>query len=79
MDFIQRRLAAGGGVEQAGVATSAGANRFEGYRVHPALAPVSHEQRGQHGFADAGVGAGEEDGARSHFGNIKAETPAASH
>ena len=49
------------GVELAGVLATAGAKRLQGGRVEAARAEVARQRGGEHGFAHAGVGAGDEE------------------
>jgi hypothetical protein len=66
-------------VKRTGVGTIAGANRLERHCVDAAFPQVTRQQRGQHGFANAGVRAGDEERHSLHSGNIKAEMSWVSH
>jgi len=45
----------------------------------PRFPQVTRQQRGQHGFANAGVRAGDKERRSLHSGNIKAEPARVSH
>ena len=62
-DLVERQLAVLNGVQEFRVGPAAGAERLHRQRVATALPQVVEEQSGQEGFADAGVGAGDEDDA----------------
>ena len=66
VDFVQGQGAAEGVGQPAGVVAVAGTNGFEGGHVQSRLPEEPGEQRGQHGFTDAGVGAGDKIGGGLH-------------
>ena len=62
-DLVERQLAVLNGAQEFCVRPAAGAEWFHGQGVAAVLPQVMEEQSGQQGFANAGVGAGNEDDA----------------
>jgi hypothetical protein len=63
VDFVKGQDSVLQGVEERCIGATAGAKGFEGQRVAILFPQVAEEQRGQEGFADTGVGAGDEEDA----------------
>ncbi len=63
IDLVKGQLAVLEGVEEFRVGTVAGAEWLHRQRVAIALSEVVEKQSSQHGFADTGVGAGDENNA----------------
>jgi hypothetical protein len=78
VDFIQRQRALQRGAKRHCIVAPAGANRLERCDFHAARAQELRQQRGQNGFADAGVRAGDEE-SWLHFADMKAESSILRH
>ena len=62
--FVESQVAVLKNVKEFSIVAAAGAKRFEGEGVVAGLTQMGEQETGQDGFADAGVGTGDEDESR---------------
>jgi hypothetical protein len=70
VDFVEGEIAILETVKEFGVGTASGAEGFEGEGTASGLAQMSEQQARQDGFADSGVGAGDEEDTWAHCTNV---------